>query len=113
MVLSNLVDNAIKFTEHGAVTVEVRSSDGGVEFAVQDTGIGIPPEARALIFEPFQQVGGRSRAGGVGLGLYIVRRLLDMMGGRVGVESAVGGGSTFRVWLPSVQADTLDQKVAQ
>lgn len=69
-----------------------------------DTGIGIPPGAQAAIFDPFRQADrsiGR-RYGGAGLGLYIVRRLLEMLGGSIMVESEVGCGSTFRVWLPRV-----------
>jgi len=102
MVLKNLVHNAIKFTPRGSVMTSVESHDGGMEFVIVDTGIGIPPEAQALIFEPFQQgdttVG--KHYGGVGLGLYIVRRLLDMLGGTITLHSAPGRGSTFRVWLP-------------
>lgn len=69
-----------------------------------DTGIGIPPGAQVAIFDPFRQADrsiGR-RYGGAGLGLYIVRRLLEMLGGSITVESEVGCGSTFRVWLPRV-----------
>jgi len=102
VVLKNLVANAAKFTERGSVTVEARPQDGGVEIAVADTGIGIAPDAQAVIFEPFRQADSSRtrRYGGVGLGLYIVRRLLEMLGGQVSVDSATGRGSTFRVWLP-------------
>jgi signal transduction histidine kinase len=102
MVLKNLVGNAVKFTEQGRVALEATACDGGVEFRVADTGVGIPPEAQAVIFEPFRQVEvGRGRGrGGAGLGLYIVKQLLAVLGGTIGVESQVGSGSTFRVWLP-------------
>lgn len=102
LVLKNLIGNAIKFTECGTVKLEAGVSDGGVEIAVTDTGIGIPPEAMELIFEPFRQADSSSTRShrGVGLGLYIVRRLLDLLGGTIRVESEVGRGSTFRVWLP-------------
>jgi signal transduction histidine kinase/DNA-binding response OmpR family regulator len=104
VVLKNLIGNAVKFTAEGRVTVGVRSREGGVEFSVTDTGIGIAPETLPIIFEPFRQ--GESsmtrRFGGVGLGLHIARRLLDVLGGRITVDSEVGRGSTFRVWVPSV-----------
>jgi signal transduction histidine kinase len=102
VVLKNLIANAVKFTERGHVTVRAQAHDGGVQFAVSDTGIGVPPEAQQIIFEPFRQADSSTtrRYGGVGLGLYIVRRLLDLLGGSVTAESEVGRGSTFRVWVP-------------
>jgi PAS domain S-box-containing protein len=101
-VLKNLIGNALKFTDDGGVTLEAYASDDGLEIAVTDTGIGIAPDALPIIFEPFRQVDSSStrRHGGVGLGLYIVRRLLDMLGGSITVESEVGRGSTFRVRVP-------------
>jgi signal transduction histidine kinase len=108
VVLKNLIANAIKFTEQGSVSVEIDPSDGGVEFRVVDTGIGIAPEGLSRIFEAFRQeqvAGGRGR-GGVGLGLYIVRRLVDLLGGRISVESEVGQGSTFQVWIPRLHPET-------
>jgi signal transduction histidine kinase len=102
MVLKNLLHNAIKFTEHGRVDVEATAIDGGVQFRVSDTGIGIPTAALDRIFEPFEQADSdvSNRFGGTGLGLYIVRRLLAMLHGEVKVESEVGSGSTFTVRLP-------------
>ena len=104
VVLKNLVSNAVKFTEEGSITVAAEERQGGIEFSVTDTGIGIPAEAQAYIFEPFRQGdGATARAyGGSGLGLHIVQRLLEILGGRIRVESVVGHGSTFRVWLPMV-----------
>ena len=104
VVLKNLIGNPIKFTEHGSVTLNAHPSENGVEVCVVDTGIGIAPEALPIIFEPFRQADSSSTRshGGVGLGLYIVRRLLDMLGGTVSVESEVGHGSAFRIWLPGL-----------
>jgi signal transduction histidine kinase len=103
VVLKNLIQNAMKFTDRGRVTVRAEASEGGVLFSVADTGVGIPASALEAIFEPFWQVDTSStrRHGGVGLGLYIVRRLVDILGGRIAVESEVGVGSTFRVWIPA------------
>ncbi len=102
VVVKNLIGNAVKFTTAGSITVDAHSRSGGVEINVTDTGIGIPQEALALIFEPFRQVDASSTSHlrGTGLGLYIVKRLLELLGGAVMVESAVGRGSTFRVWIP-------------
>lgn len=101
-VLINLVGNALKFTEAGQVTVEVEqkeSSPAGtmLHFRVRDTGIGIPGEKRALIFDPFTQADSSTtrRYGGTGLGLSICGRLVKMMGGEIWVDSKVGHGSTF------------------
>ncbi len=104
-VLLNLVGNAIKFTPQGEVLVAVRpEADGALRIEVRDTGIGIQAEARARIFEPFVQEDGSStrRYGGVGMGLAISRRLVDMMGGRMGVESTPGQGSVFWFRVPLV-----------
>lgn len=100
MILKNLIDNARKYTEHGHVTLTAAPFAEGVELAVSDTGQGIPAEELERIFEPFRQIGGRRAPGGVGLGLYLVRRLAEALGGRVEAESRVGAGSTFRVRVP-------------
>ncbi|OFV88253.1 MAG: hypothetical protein A3J75_06445 [Acidobacteria bacterium RBG_16_68_9] len=111
MVLKNLIGNAMKFTDQGLVAVWVRGARNGIEFRVADTGIGISPESCESIFEPFHQGNGSlaDRGGGVGLGLYIVRRLLGILGGTIAVESEVGRGSTFCVWLPVDSRQTGDQ----
>jgi signal transduction histidine kinase len=103
-ILQNLINNAIKFTDNGRVTVSARQVPGGksVEFRVADNGIGIPEEMLPIIFEKFRQAdSSESRAyGGVGLGLYIVKRFTEMLGGSVAVESQPGKGSTFSVTIP-------------
>jgi signal transduction histidine kinase/CheY-like chemotaxis protein len=102
VVVKNLLSNGVKFTDQGCVTVAARATDGGVELSVSDTGVGMAPEVLPVIFEPFRQGDGSStrRYGGVGLGLYVVRCFVDLLGGTINVESEVGRGSTFRVWLP-------------
>ncbi len=101
-ILVNFTNNAIKYSEKGHVDVVVRSTAVGVVFSVKDQGIGIPKDQLKKIFEPFHQVdGGFSREReGVGLGLAIVGRLVEMLGGTVAVESEAGVGSTFSFTLP-------------
>ncbi len=100
-VLTNLVGNAVKFTAAGEVSIRVRleSSDPavGLRFEVQDTGIGVPPDRQKLLFQPFSQADASTtrRFGGTGLGLTIVRRLVELMGGQVGFASEPGRGSCF------------------
>jgi two-component system, sensor histidine kinase and response regulator len=101
-VLVNLVGNAIKFTEHGEVlvTIEGRSRDAEVvelHFKVKDTGIGIPPEKQGLLFKAFSQADSSTtrKYGGTGLGLAISVRLVELMGGKMWLESSEGNGSTF------------------
>ncbi len=101
-ILVNLVGNALKFTESGEVVLSVGSVGRGAKtelnFAITDTGIGIPPGARDRLFQSFSQVDATTtrRFGGTGLGLVISKRLAELMGGTMGVESEVGRGSTFR-----------------
>jgi signal transduction histidine kinase len=111
-VLGNLLSNAVKFTPVGCITVAVAEqpdADGAVclEFRVSDTGIGIPPEKQALIFEVFTQADSDTtrRYGGSGLGLSIAQRLVGLMGGVITVESAPGRGSTFRFTLRFPRAE--------
>ena len=102
-VLTNLVGNAIKFTEHGGITIrcEAKRRDGMVSIIVRDTGIGISPEALPLVFTEFYQADDEltRRRGGSGLGLAIAQRLAQLMGGHIAVESEIGQGSTFTIFL--------------
>jgi PAS domain S-box-containing protein len=102
MVVRNLVSNALKFTDSGFVRVEALLEPGTLVLRVADTGIGIAPEDHEKIFEMFCQGDGSDsrRHGGTGLGLYIVRRIVERLGGRVQLDSAVGEGSVFSVRLP-------------
>ena len=116
-ILINLVGNAIKFTPQGEVSVRVMriSAEGEVQrvrFSVCDTGIGIPPEKLQTIFQPFTQADGSTtrRYGGTGLGLTICDRLIQMMGGRIWVESVVGQGSTFHFEIPLRRAQGSIEK---
>ena len=107
-MMLNLLSNAVKFTprDGGAIVVSGRASRGGVEIAVRDSGIGIAAEEQDKIFEEFTQVdhGPTRSLDGTGLGLTLTRRLAALLGGQVEVESALGAGSTFTIWLPGVAA---------
>ncbi|NBB95677.1 MAG: response regulator [Planctomycetes bacterium] len=101
-ILLNLVNNAIKFTEHGQIVIRVESvilqdDWATVRFCVTDTGIGIPPERQDAVFEGFTQVDGSTarKSGGTGLGLTICKEIVGLMGGEMGLDSEVGKGSTF------------------
>jgi PAS domain S-box-containing protein len=96
-ILVNLVGNALKFTERGEIDVRVGFKDGELAVSVRDTGIGVPHDKQAAIFEQFTQVDGTTtrRYGGTGLGLTICARLVALMKGRIWIESEPGGGSTF------------------
>jgi PAS domain S-box-containing protein len=101
-VLVNLLSNAIKFTPSGSVRLVARSGDGRLELLVVDTGMGIAQEDKEIIFDEFRQIDGTStrEVGGTGLGLAITKKLVELLGGTIKVESEVGKGSTFIVEVP-------------
>jgi signal transduction histidine kinase len=101
-VLLNIVGNAIKFTDTGSVEIRVNAANGHFNIAVQDTGPGIPPEDQGRIFEEFQQVDNSitRQKGGTGLGLSISRRLINVHGGNIELQSTLGVGSTFNIIVP-------------
>ena len=103
-ILRNLINNAVKFTHNGSVTVSAwyYPARRTMEIRVADTGIGISPEALPVIFDRFRQVDSSETRlhGGIGLGLYIVKRFSDLLGGKIAVESELGKGSIFTLVLP-------------
>jgi PAS domain S-box-containing protein len=104
-VVTNLLGNAIKFTEQGRITVRACRANDRVRLSITDTGIGIAPEHLEVIFQEFRRVETADRrVNGAGLGLAISRRLVELMGGTINVESALGRGSTFTIELPMAQA---------
>lgn len=103
-ILRNFIANALKFTLHGEVRVSVRAeNDREVRFSVSDTGIGIPLDMQAKLFEDFTQIHSplQQRLRGTGLGLSLCKRFAELLGGRVGLESNPGAGSTFYVCIPA------------
>jgi signal transduction histidine kinase len=109
-VLLNLVGNAIKFTDRGEVKIDASAANGTFTVAVRDTGPGIAPADQAKIFEEFQQADNSStrQKGGTGLGLAIAKRIIEMHGGRIWVESTPGQGSTFSFTLPVAVAQQAE-----
>lgn len=102
-VIWNLVSNAVKFSPQGTVTLSVRAEGERIELAVRDTGVGLDEASLERVFERFQQFGpeGSGRVAGLGLGLWLVKNLVDLHGGTIVAESGgLGQGATFRLWLP-------------
>jgi signal transduction histidine kinase len=111
-ILTNLLGNAIKFTQHGTIAIAAQREGEMIRISVQDTGIGIPAEAFERIFHPFEQVDGSMTRefGGTGLGLAITKELVDLHGGKIWVESEAGQGSTFHVTLPCTEKEQTFEK---
>ncbi len=110
-ILINLLDNAIKYTKHGGVTLRLGRKQNKLPhllIEVEDSGIGIQPEDQQHIFEPFAQLGEHGVSRGTGLGLTITRQFVEMMGGSISMESTPGKGSLFRVVLPLKEAQESD-----
>ena len=105
-VITNLLNNAVKFTDAGAITVTASGSGEVVELLIADTGIGIPEDQLARVFDEFTQVDGSSTRsqGGTGLGLPLAKRLVEIMSGRLSLTSVLGQGTTVRVLLPAAPA---------
>jgi protein-histidine pros-kinase len=103
-ILLNLTNNAVKFTDRGRVAITVEHRQVGdrrlIAFQVSDTGVGIRPEDHVKLFQSFTQVdAGKQHTGGTGLGLHLSRKLAELLGGHIGVQSAYGKGSTFTLVL--------------
>ena len=113
-VLSNLIENAVRYTNAGSVTVSALQNEDGLAIAVKDTGIGVARDHLGRIFERFYRADpARSRSeGGTGLGLAIVRHLVEAHGGRVSAESSPGTGTTVRIRLPAIRHTSVTQATA-
>lgn len=109
-IVRNLVSNAIRYTEKGSIAVVAGTGNGACTLSVSDTGIGIAPEHHERVFEELFQVGARRQDGrrGIGLGLAIVRRIAEILGGEVELQSALGAGSTFTVRLPAKDGSLVE-----
>lgn len=114
-VIDNLIENAIKYTPTGSVTVDVTGTEEKVMVSIQDTGLGIPPEDVTHLFQKFYRVDNidRQQIGGTGLGLYLSRRLAEAMQGRLWVESTFGQGSTFFLELPRIDSQEANRLIAE
>ena len=114
-ISNNLIENAIKYTPKGDVVVDVTGNDGHVVLSISDTGIGIPREDQAHLFQKFYRVDNSDtrQIGGTGLGLYLCRRLAETMGGRIWVESEYKKGSTFFVELARIDHEEATRLIEQ
>lgn len=111
-ILNNLIENAIKYTPAGWVTVNVRADNYNVQIVVQDTGIGIAREELNHVFQKFYRVDNRDtrEIGGTGLGLYLVKQRVESMNGRIWAESQLGNGTRFIVLFPRISQEQYDQQ---
>jgi signal transduction histidine kinase len=98
LAVNNLVSNAVKFTNHGSVTIRAKALDDSISISIADTGIGISPENQKHIFEKFFKAD--PSAPGTGIGLTIIKQIVEKHGGRINVKSVLGKGSTFEIILP-------------
>ena len=111
-IINNLIENAIKYTPAGWVTVNVRADNYNVQIIVEDTGIGVPREELTHIFQKFYRVDNRDtrEIGGTGLGLYLVKQRVEAMNGKIWAESEVGKGTRFIIMFPRISEDTYKQQ---
>jgi PAS domain S-box-containing protein len=112
-VLGNLVDNAIKYTKQGNVTIDITGDETNITVSVIDSGIGVPPEDVPHLFQKFYRVDNSDtrEIGGTGLGLYISRRLIESNNGHIGVKSEFGHGSTFFITIPRISHDRANELI--
>ncbi len=111
-VFTNLINNALKFTEEGTITIGYREDKDSLYFFVKDTGIGIPPDKQKQIFERYYQVDKTDKLNkGAGIGLYLTKRIIDLFHGNIGVESKPGTGSTFYFRLPMNEVTKLTKTI--
>lgn len=107
-ILQNFITNAIKYTEHGVITVGARPAAGGVEFTVSDTGIGISQQDQETVFDKFfRSEDYRTRkSSGTGLGLYVTQKLAKLIGAKITLSSMLNKGSTFTIFVPDMTKDS-------
>jgi signal transduction histidine kinase len=102
-IVTNLLSNAIKFGMGRPIEITVSASAGVARLVVKDQGLGIPPDRQAAIFQPFERAVSARHYGGLGLGLYIVRTIIEGLGGAVHLQSGAGAGATFTIDLPQAR----------
>lgn len=114
-VMDNLIENAIKYTPKGEIVVDITGDDENIVVSIKDSGIGIPVEDMPHLFQKFYRVNNKDtqEIGGTGLGLYLSRRLVELMGGRIWAESVYGQGTTFFVELPRVNNQEAQKYIEQ